>query len=468
MTAIYLFLGVSSIFLLASAYISFSSFYFGAFFTHFLIWLEIMYLMRIALKARVGSYAFGSLVAFSYLFLLIAPSFQLISYEGRLVNTMPFDEVAVMKGNMQFVVFLLGCIIVSWRHKSGFLTGTDFLVFRADQARKNSAKTDMRDFTKAAIFLLLSTVSLIITVGITSEIVLEKTSVVSDLVMSPVYLVKTKFIGFLPIPIFLTVIFAHKSKIFKNPIWFLVFIISLLGVLISQNPILEKRQSIGPVYLSIIAAFLILRVKSGLSRFLFIFGAIVVVMPLVSILTHVNYSDWGSQSISMSVVYEHFLETHYDAWANTIAASELVTHWGLFWGQQLLGSLLFWVPREIWPSKPLMSGVEIAHYLELYYSMWFDNISAPLATEGYIDFWYLGSFLYGCAFLWICLKLDHLINFSKSPVVVGGALFFSFFLIFLLRGALMNAVAYGVGNFLSFALIYYVDRNFGQLVRRDE
>lgn len=461
----YLFLGLFSFSLLIYSYISFSTIYVGALFTHLLLWVEVMYLMYVTLRANVGSYALGSLVAFSYLFLIIAPAFQLISYDGRLVNTMSFDEMSVMMGNAQFIVFYMGCILSLWRRDETFLFGRNFVGFRSSLIEKDLPIARKIDFFKALVFLICSVISLVVTIGITADIVIEKTSTVNDLVMSPVYLIQTKFIGFLPIPIFLTVVFSHKDKVLKNPIWFFVFWISLLGVLISQNPILEKRQSIGPVYLSIIAAFLIYRVKSGLARFLFIFGSVVFVMPLLSILTHVNYSEWDGQTLTMGLIYDHFLETHYDAWANAVAASELVSQWGLYWGHQLIGGILFWVPRDIWLDKPMMSGVEIARYLESYYSMWFDNISAPLATEGFIDFWFFGAFVYGWLFVLLCVKLDAVINYSKSPVVVGGALFFSFFLIFLLRGALMNAVAYGVGNMLAFALINYIDRYFGRAIR---
>ncbi|GAA3886997.1 O-antigen polymerase [Leifsonia kafniensis] len=46
-------------------------------------------------------------------------------------------------------------------------------------------------------------------------------------------------------------------------------------------------------------------------------------------------------------------------------------------GRQALGSLLFWVPRSIWPDKPVDTGILLAQYRG--YS--FENLSAPLWAE---------------------------------------------------------------------------------------
>ncbi len=45
--------------------------------------------------------------------------------------------------------------------------------------------------------------------------------------------------------------------------------------------------------------------------------------------------------------------------------------------QQLLGSILFWVPRSIWPNKPIDTGILLAQYRG--YTV--ENLSAPLWAE---------------------------------------------------------------------------------------
>ncbi len=48
---------------------------------------------------------------------------------------------------------------------------------------------------------------------------------------------------------------------------------------------------------------------------------------------------------------------------------------------QFLGSVLFWVPRALWPSKPSGTGVMLAEYRG--YS--FDNLSAPMWAEALVN-----------------------------------------------------------------------------------
>jgi hypothetical protein len=68
---------------------------------------------------------------------------------------------------------------------------------------------------------------------------------------------------------------------------------------------------------------------------------------------------------------------------------------GLWWvantgyklGYQLLGDLLFWVPRSIWPDKPLDTGVAIARAFNASNA----NLSSPLPLEVWVDFGWVGA-----------------------------------------------------------------------------
>ncbi len=52
----------------------------------------------------------------------------------------------------------------------------------------------------------------------------------------------------------------------------------------------------------------------------------------------------------------------------------------------MLGTLLFWMPRSVWPDKPLDTGVMLAEYKEY----GFTNLSSPLWGEFFIDFGWVG------------------------------------------------------------------------------
>jgi hypothetical protein len=140
------------------------------------------------------------------------------------------------------------------------------------------------------------------------------------------------------------------------------------------------------------------------------------------------------------------LEGHYDSYQNFI----YVVNQGIVtWGRQLIGVLFFWVPRALWPAKPVGSG----HFIASEYNLSFSNISMNLFGEGYINFGMLGILLFVFIVAYITKYLDQMYwihrmsGFGKRyyPFLLG--LFF-----FMLRGDLMSSFAYTLGTV--FAVIF--------------
>jgi hypothetical protein len=121
---------------------------------------------------------------------------------------------------------------------------------------------------------------------------------------------------------------------------------------------------------------------------------------------------------------------------------------GVRLGQQILGALLFFVPRDIWADKPIASGQMLGEYLVLYYNLWFTNISFPLPAEGYVDFGIFGLILYAALLGYYSRRLDYFINHG-SFVDRTSALYFTFYLLFVLRGSFLPAFAYGAGAYVA-------------------
>lgn len=59
-------------------------------------------------------------------------------------------------------------------------------------------------------------------------------------------------------------------------------------------------------------------------------------------------------------------------------------------GEQLLAALFFFVPRSVWPDKPVGTGASIGEALDFQ----FTNLSAPLWIEGYVNFGWIGALLF--------------------------------------------------------------------------
>lgn len=112
---------------------------------------------------------------------------------------------------------------------------------------------------------------------------------------------------------------------------------------------------------------------------------------------------------------------------------------GLTWGHQLLGALLFWVPRVIWPNKPLDSGVEVG--------LWMNsanvNLSSPLWAEAWINFGVAGVILVFAALGLLGRRLDS--GFGAGALNAGsvgylGVSIFSGYMFILLRGSLLQSM----------------------------
>ena len=121
------------------------------------------------------------------------------------------------------------------------------------------------------------------------------------------------------------------------------------------------------------------------------------------------------------------------------------------WGNQLLGALLFFIPRSMWPSKPIGSGAFMASFQE----NTFGNISMPFWGEGFINFGYIGIFLFTVFLSWICSKLDYFYwaNQNKKMSITPYYLILLGAIVFILRGDLLSSIAYTTGTILSFYVV---------------
>ena len=149
----------------------------------------------------------------------------------------------------------------------------------------------------------------------------------------------------------------------------------------------------------------------------------------------------GVYSLLLSNIQNVYLEGHYDAHQMFISVQKYVDRYGLSWGYQLLGAVLFFVPRSLWPTKPVGTGRMAFEALNQYY---FTNVSAPLVAEGYVNFDLAGIILFGLALGSLANRLDYKYwhdqrEFSYTRVLYP---FIMLKLFFVLRGDLLSSWAY--------------------------
>jgi oligosaccharide repeat unit polymerase len=146
---------------------------------------------------------------------------------------------------------------------------------------------------------------------------------------------------------------------------------------------------------------------------------------------------------------------HFDAYQNfsRVVEINLVTY-----GSQLVGSLLFFIPRFFWESKPIGSGAFLADTLN--YD--FYNISMPLIGEGFINFGLIGVVIFMFIYGLILGNLDRVawqIMKKGTPSLFIYYYYFLFGMVFfIMRGDLTSSLAYTAGFTSSFLFAVYLLR----------
>lgn len=129
----------------------------------------------------------------------------------------------------------------------------------------------------------------------------------------------------------------------------------------------------------------------------------------------------------------------FDSFSQIINTAHFVDVNGVTWGNQMLGVLLFWVPRSWWVGKPTDTGILLADFK----GYGFTNLSAPLPAEFFINGGWIGLIV-GLVFVGYLLRQwdarsELQLRALGTPTILGCVL--PFYLIFVLRGSLLQATA---------------------------
>ncbi|MGB0789634.1 MAG: hypothetical protein ACPGQR_08885, partial [Marinirhabdus sp.] len=227
-----------------------------------------------------------------------------------------------------------------------------------------------------------------------------------------------------------------------------------------KNPLTEKRNALGPIYLCLIYLFVPRLFNSNLKTFSLLTFLMIIAFPLTAIFTH---SDATLQEIVRDPgiffeqskgggIYKAFTTLNYDAFANFSTTIDYVRHNGLSWGCQLLSALLFFVPRSIWAGKPIGTGEFIGDYLVSDYGYHFTNLSNPYVSEGYINFGWLGIVFFAIVLAAVFIVMGSWLK-SGDYLIKIMAFYLAMHMIYLLRGDLGSSYSYYVGTLVGVLVI---------------
>lgn len=218
----------------------------------------------------------------------------------------------------------------------------------------------------------------------------------------------------------------------------------LFLMLITIFPVALARNAAAMYWLPV--AFLIFNFIKRKNVFVLIMLlGLLVVFPLLE-----NFRYWSGE-FSIGLSFEFLNEMHFDASKNfmIIMRHDIVT-----WGRQLLGALLFWLPRSFWETKPIGSGAFVAEQ----YNCDFTNISMPWFAEGFINYGYVGIVAFTFMLSWFCSFFDQKYwnNYDANKKITPYYLLLVSSLLFLLRGDLMSSFAYTFATLLDVYVVHKI------------
>lgn len=254
-----------------------------------------------------------------------------------------------------------------------------------------------------------------------------------------------------------TVLFQYAlrlSSIGRGLRWphvLLLVFVSLLCVIVN-NPISSARYIVGTMVLWTLFAYLLERRSIANWLGVFLSVALVFLFPVADAF-RASLDPSDTFYYGPSVVDRITTKADFDAFQQILNALAYVSEKGIGWGNQLLGTLGFWVPRNYWPDKPESTGSILADYRAYEYT----NLSLPLWGELYFDGSYalvVAGFLgYG----WLTARIESYVKQqqpSRPYLTLGEVLLVAYaaYQIFILRGALLPSFAY----FAPIALLLFV------------
>ncbi len=269
------------------------------------------------------------------------------------------------------------------------------------------------------------------------------------------------FMTFLRIPAFVALLSAwylwinRKSllPIVKEQQRLMILIIFLISLnFIANYPLALARYWLGSIVLSML--FISFgHTKNTMANWILGFILILLIaFPLTSQFRSMKAGDTFSTQAVGNIISK-FKHGDYDAYQQILNTIKYVDSNGFSLGNNFLGSLLFWVPRQYWSSKPYGSGQVISAGVG--YS--FTNLSEPLWAEAYYAFGYLGVIIVLFGFGYLSGKLDQLYQAttsSKNTLIFLLVPFLMGFQIFFLRGDLMNGVAYSLPTIATMVIAF--------------
>lgn len=225
-------------------------------------------------------------------------------------------------------------------------------------------------------------------------------------------------------------------------------LIILACLLITSFPTGIERYAMASIFGALFLTFFPSLKRNNFFIAAFMLG-FVVILPFLNAFRRVSFVDvdiLASLVDAVKNIPTAWLAGDYDAFTTLCMAIEYVQRLGSTMFMQLVGVLVFFVPRTFWPSKPVGSGYTVARAS----GMSFTNISMPLPGEGYINFGLAGVVLFAFLIGFIVSNFDNAYwsvgteDSTRTIDLIYPLVMLMFF--FISRGDLLSSWAYTFAN----------------------
>jgi oligosaccharide repeat unit polymerase len=404
----------------------------------------VIILINLTNKGSFGYSLDDMFWVFSFIFMFIAPLLQYLNnhfpWWGQTLIT---DEVLILS-NISVMIFNLFYILI----RKITLTTTQI-------TKKEKGVIKNINFILSTGYIISVLVSLYIIQNVGFLNLFSRGTASLNLDQASMLIVSKSLRAFPFVTLIINLLYKNKhGKFYKKHQFITVAILFVL----THFPTGLPRYQIATVY---IALFIVV-FKNIKNKYLFkglIFVGLLALFPLMGMFRSIGISMISGQQLLIPNPIDDLLKADYDAFSMLSRSIIYTDMKGLTFGKQLIGALLFFIPRRIWPSKPIGSGSMMAHY----FGWPFTNASCPFIGEAYINFGALGILIFSISLAIFTSKLDKKFEFySKNssnisvlkiyyPILLG-------FLFFILRGDLLSSFAYAIGYFLPVLFLYVIDK----------
>jgi oligosaccharide repeat unit polymerase len=265
------------------------------------------------------------------------------------------------------------------------------------------------------------------------------------------------FITYFARPMFLNLVFIMMLSTARHRhVSLATMFVLWLGAVIFVSPIGIPRSLAGALYIPMLMMVFVPKYYSKYSLLCVILFAVLLAAPVADVFRTITHQD-TSVDLGENFSMDYMFSGHFDAFHNLAQVVDL--HYASE-GWQVIGILLFWVPRGLWTGKPLSTSFDFADFA----GFRAHNISFTLPAEFYVDYGVggiiVGMFLVGL----IYRRLDNLFSRQHPPGSVASYVFaighleLSILGLYLIRGSVLSSFAYTVGLASTLFIIRAVER----------